>query len=197
MNDRLPDERNTPDERDPTDERDNPDPCDTTDERDVTVRETTPGDAEGVRRVARDSWHAAYDDLLGEETVSETVESWFTREKVVADVERSERPFFVAESDGETLGFAISVPDDEREATYHLYRIYVRPDAWGEGIGSLLLGRLEDEIRARGATRLRLTVLADNENAVQFYESRGFERIGEARDEKFDLARYVYRKELD
>ena len=162
----------------------------------VTVRETAPADALGVRRVARESWHAAYDDIMGEETVEETVDSWFTSEKIVADVNRSERPFFVAESNGEIRGFVIGVPDTGRESTFHLYRIYVRPGDWGVGIGSLLLGRLEGEVRERGARRLRLSAHGDNENALEFYESKGFERVGERPDERFDGSRYDYEKEL-
>ena len=163
---------------------------------DVTVRETMEDDANAVQRVARTSWHAAYDEILGEETVAETVDSWFARENVVADVNRDERPFFVAESDGEVVGFAIAAPDGDHEATYHLYRIYVHPDHWSEGVGTELLAHLEDELRGRGADRLRLSVFAENETAVGFYESRGFERTDEARDGKFDLPRYAYVKNL-
>lgn len=162
----------------------------------MEIRDATSDDADAITAVARASWHAAYDDLLGAEAVAETVDSWFTAENVVADVERSERPFFVAASDGEVLGFAVAVPDDERDAVYHLYRIYVRPDAWGEGVGSRLLARSESEVRTRGAERLRLSVLADNERAVAFYESAGFERVGDQWDDRFGLNRYVYRKEL-
>ncbi|MFC7046016.1 hypothetical protein ACFQH6_11850 [Halobacteriaceae archaeon GCM10025711] len=49
------------------------------------------GDAEAIQRVARDSWHAAYDAVLGAERVDETVSSWYDPERLVADdIERDD-----------------------------------------------------------------------------------------------------------
>ncbi|WP_458206143.1 N-acetyltransferase family protein [Haladaptatus sp. NG-SE-30] len=163
----------------------------------VSVRKTIPDDSSAVQRVARTSWHAAYDEVLGESRVKEIVDSWFDPENVVADVNRDERPFFVAERDSEVVGFVIGIPDEERDATFHLYRIYVHPDFWGEGIGTQLLRRFEDEVRNRAARRMRLSVIEPNEDAIAFYESRGFERVGEQMDERLDLLRYVYAKQFD
>ena len=40
----------------------------------VAIRPARPEDAEAIRETALASWHAAYDDLLGERTVEEIVE---------------------------------------------------------------------------------------------------------------------------
>lgn len=162
----------------------------------LSIRETTTDDASGVQRVARASWHAVYDEVMGSETVDETVDSWFETENVVADVNRSERPFYVAERNGEVVGFVIAIPDEDEVTMFHLYRIYVHPAHWDVGIGTRLLERLETEARSRGAKRLRLSVIEPNKTAIAFYESKDFERIGDCWDEQFDVQRYVYSKEL-
>lgn len=41
-----------------------------------------------------------------------------------------------------------------------------------------------------------MTVVADNDRGVGFYESRGFERIGEREDAALGVQEYVYEKEL-
>jgi len=74
-----------------------------------------------------------------------------------------------------------------------------RPGLWGRGIGSRLLDRVTDAVRAAGGDRLRLGVLAANEVGVSFYESRDFDRVdagtvemaGETVDE------YTYEKQLE
>ena len=54
-------------------------------------------DAAAIQAVARDSWHAAYDDVLGPERVDDTVSSWYDPERLVTDdVEQADRPFYVA-----------------------------------------------------------------------------------------------------
>ncbi|MHB9288668.1 N-acetyltransferase family protein [Halobacteriales archaeon Cl-PHB] len=162
----------------------------------LQVRPATAADAPAIQRVARRSWHAAYDDIIGTETVATTVETWFAPEKVVSDdVEPDERPLFVAEAGEGVVGFAEAVPDDD-PATYHLYRIYVDPDAWGEGVGTALFDRVEATVRERGATRLELSVFAANGGAIAFYEARGCRRVDEVYDDQFDAPRYTYEKQL-
>ena len=44
---------------------------------DVRLRSAKPADALTIERVARESWHAAYDDFLSEGTVNEVVDEWY------------------------------------------------------------------------------------------------------------------------
>lgn len=159
---------------------------------DVIVRKTTADDASSVQRVARASWHAAYGEVMGKETI----DSWFDVDNVVADVNRTERPFYVAEQNGTILGFIIAISADEK-ATFHLYRVYVHPEHWKRGIGTRLPERLESEVENRGGRRLRLSVIEPNDTAIVFYESRGFERIDSYEDEQFNVERYAYTKKLE
>jgi ribosomal protein S18 acetylase RimI-like enzyme len=160
------------------------------------VREATAADADAVQSVARASWHATYDDLMGESTVESFVDQWFDPQTVVEDdIEPPERELFVAEVDDAVSGFAETVPGDST-GVFHLYRIYVAPDAQGEGVGTALLERAETTAEAGGAAEFRVSVVAPNEDGVGFYEAKGFERVATVRDEQFDCDRYEYAKEL-
>jgi len=160
----------------------------------ATVRDAKPADVRGIQRVARASWHAAYDPIIGTEQVDDIVDSWYDPERLVDDdVRPDERPLYVAEVDGDVVGFIEAAP---REDAAELYRFYVDPEHWGNGIGTELLDRLEATLADRGVDRLRLTVLAGNDVGVSFYESRGFDRIAEGYDEQFDARRFEYRKRL-
>jgi len=158
---------------------------------DRSVRAATTADAEAIRRVARAGWHAAYDGILGPDTVAETVDRWYDPDRIAADARRSSRPFFVAVEAGTVVGFAAAADADE-PGRFSLYRLYVHPDRWERGVGTRLLDRVVAAVRGRGATELSLSVLAGNDRAVAFYEERGFERIGTVVDESFGVPRHEY-----
>ncbi|MFC4542849.1 GNAT family N-acetyltransferase [Halosolutus amylolyticus] len=175
------------------------------------IREATADDVWAVHETARESWHAAYDDLLGPDRVDEIVDEWYAIgeiESSIADTTgRDDATFLVVDSGAKTdagaieadercHGFAHVVPWPEDARVAYLVRIYVRPDRWGEGIGTALLEHLEAEFEG-GFDRLRLAVLADNEVGVSFYESRGFDRVGTYdSDLGADLEEYIYEKAL-
>jgi ribosomal protein S18 acetylase RimI-like enzyme len=159
----------------------------------MQIRKASPDDAEVVRRVADAAWHDAHDDIVG----ADAVEAFLSKYYAPADLRERYRDgystTFVATVDGAVVGYATGVPDDD---AYSLGSIYVHPDRQGEGVGSRLLERVEREARASIFDTLRLVVMADNEDAVGFYEARGFERAGDHYDEFLDVDGYVYEKSL-
>lgn len=145
----------------------------------TTIRPATPDDAAAIRAVGRASWHAAYDDLLGPETVDETIDEWWDLPGLRRAAGREDDVFLVAATpeaatDG-IAGVAHAHPDRGEAGVYELGRIYVHPDWWGEGFGTALLDAVREWL-PDATDRLRLVVLAANEVGVSFYESYGFER---------------------
>ncbi len=176
------------------------------------VRQATVDDVWAIHEVARRSWHAAYDDILGPERVDDVVSDWYS----IGDLEsaitgtngRENAVFLVAEApsaDDETSesrvedplsGYIHAVPWPEDTSVAFLARLYVRPDHWNDGFGTALLERLETNLSGQ-FDRLRLAVLARNEIGISFYESRGFDRV-ETRPSDLGpgLEEHVYEKQL-
>ena len=157
----------------------------------METRDATPADAREVAAVARASWHAAYDDLLGPDTVDRTVDEWYDTESLRAEIDEAADAacFLVAEADDEVVGFANAGPardweSDPDDPDAFFSRLYVAPDHWGEGLGSRLTARVADDLREAGHERIWLEVFEANGRAREFYESIGFERIGSV-DETF------------
>lgn len=152
----------------------------------MQIRDAHPDDAGRVATVARASWHAAYDEVLGAETVDTVVDEWYEREALEAQIRESEgtdATFLVGIVNGERLGFANGGPargyeSDPDGPDAFLSRLYVHPDAWGEGLGTALTGRLARFLRDAGYERVWLEVFEENERAYDFYRALGFERIG-------------------
>jgi len=84
----------------------------------------------------------------------------------------------VARDDG-IVGFVGFEPEggryEKRVETGVVQNIYVRPERRGEGIGSALLREAERRLRAGGVEAITLEAMADNDEAVAFYERHGYE----------------------
>lgn len=81
--------------------------------------------------------------------------------------------FFIAREGANAVGCGgVAFEDGFAE----LKRMYVRPAARGRGIAQAILARLEDEARAKGATRLTLETGDVLNAALSLYERAGFTR---------------------
>ena len=128
---------------------------------------------------------------------SQTVQLWQKIEKGIS-VGRSDPPveiekklqrdpdlFLVADADGEIVGTIIGGFDGRRGLIYHLA---VAASFRGQGIGSRLMNEVENRLRSRGCLRCYLHVTIDNDEAVSYYEERGWKRMDYV---------YTYGKDLD
>ena len=87
------------------------------------------------------------------------------------------RLYLVAEDAfGQLIGYAgmLFSPD----STADVLTIAVRPDRWGHGVGSALLGALTEAAARRGDSAVLLEVREDNPRARTLYRNRGFAEIG-------------------
>lgn len=97
-----------------------------------------------------------------------------TREEIQKKHARDPDLFLVAEDGGRIIGTVIGGYDGRRGLLYHLA---VVASFRGRGIGSRLMDEIESRLRAKGCIRCYLMVLADNEDAIQYYEKHGWENM--------------------
>lgn len=104
-------------------------------------------------------------------------------DEIAKKLSRDPDLFLVAEQAGQIVGSVLGGFDGRRAMVYHLA---VEPDNRQNGIGSLLMEELESRLRSKGCIRYYLLVTLDNEEAIRFYEDRGWER----------MQLYIYGKDL-
>lgn len=142
-------------------------------------------DAEGIFNVQRVTWIDTYPNeaagimsdavrtrIEGEhgELIQPKIERWRKT------IEEGSRDVFVAKSSGTVLGFVAPHYDQENDQ-YRLGALYVLPETQGSGIGSALIQRALDHI---GEDKdVYLHVVTYNQNAIQFYENKGFVKTGQ------------------
>lgn len=159
--------------------------------RELDVRWAHGDDAHGVARVHVEGWQAAYRGLMDQAVldslrVDERAEGWSrwiarSIARTATDGEGlAPHRMLVAVSADEVLGwatFGAGRDADDRDRG-ELAGFYVRPDAWGRGVGSALIASVERELRAEGWQSAYLWVLHGNERAIRFYERRGWRADG-------------------
>lgn len=132
----------------------------------VTVRRMTAEDTERVARVhetaARAAARAAYEDA-----------GRWTRDREATDyqddLDDEEAALFVAEVDGEIVGFGAADVDEGK-----VVADYVHPAYQDQGVGTAILARVERELADGGHSEANLTASV---NAESFYEQRGYDVI--------------------
>jgi N-acetylglutamate synthase len=82
--------------------------------------------------------------------------------------------FLVAERDQQIIGTVIGGFDGRRGIIYHLA---VANNLRGQGIGSFLLDEIEARLRSKGCLKSYLMVTPDNEEAMRYYEQRGWHHM--------------------
>ncbi len=138
----------------------------------VSIRIAEGRDAAAIAHVHVQSWRTTYEELVPKEYLAALNEAervplwqeWLTQEISV----------FVAEVEGEVVGFAAGGPLREPQQTYdsELYTLYLLKEVQGYGIGKALLGAVVKTLAQNGYRSMLVWVLEQNP-AVHFYKKAG------------------------
>jgi ribosomal protein S18 acetylase RimI-like enzyme len=174
----------------------------------VTVTHIPPGGNRviGLRPMR---WHAGPVEIrparLTDETAIQQIDAvtWTADNSPVAPPP-PDWPFFgernqladvlVAEGDGQVVGYAIVrqyLPIASHRDVLEINGLAVDPVHQGHGVGRQLVEACAQQARSRGARKLTLRVLGNNDRARRLYEACGFQIEGVLRDEFFLGGRYV------
>jgi ribosomal protein S18 acetylase RimI-like enzyme len=95
-------------------------------------------------------------------------------EEIRKKLERDPDLFLLVEVGDRIVGSVMGGFDGRRGMMYHL----AVDQAYRErGIGAMLVDELERRLRAKGCIRYYLMVTYENQQAIEFYEKRGWERM--------------------
>ena len=108
-------------------------------------------------------------------------------EKLGTDVEQNE--LFVLENGEGLQGIVVLTPKMDEEYipiewltpngnNLYVHRLATNPQQWGSGNGQKLMDFAEDFARRNGYVSVRLDTFSQNQRNQEFYEARGYKRLG-------------------
>lgn len=95
-------------------------------------------------------------------------------QEIEKKIERDPDLFLVAVNGDQILGAVMGGYDGRRGIMYHLA---VADQSRNQGIATELVDELERRLKSKGCIRYYLLVTRDNEQAIQFYEHRNWEKL--------------------
>ncbi len=142
----------------------------------LIIREAIAEDIPLIRSIAEATWPSAYSHIISQEQLDFMLD-WMYSDTSLLEQMNTGDYFFLAEYDGEPIGFA-SVKNG-REGISKLNKLYVLPTIQKTGAGKALLHKVISYAKEHTSTRLQLQVNRNN-TAKGFYEKNGFTVIKEA-----------------
>lgn len=134
------------------------------------IRRATPKDVVGIRDVATKAWYNTYLNIYAAKTVNELLAASYNGQHLLKRLE--DQLFLVVEEDNEIIGFATFIYGTELFLSAH----YVRPSWQHLGYGSKLLTEGLNYFEGK-YDEVFLEVDNKNDEAVSFYEQKGFEKL--------------------
>jgi ribosomal protein S18 acetylase RimI-like enzyme len=97
----------------------------------------------------------------------------YSTSAIAIEIENPDKDMLVATSRGPPEPRIKNIPNQVQ-----LQRLYIHPSAQGQGVGKMLVARVEEEAKKQEFENLWLGVYEKNQRAIGVYERLGFERVG-------------------
>ena len=149
----------------------------------MTLREATSTNILLIQGIARATWPISYAAMISPAQIAYMLDLMYSTSALEAQFGPKGHRFFLAEQDGEAVGFAGFEHGYQGTSRTRLHKLYVLPALQGTGAGKTLLNAVTREAQAAGDTAIELNVNKHN-RAKAFYQRHGF--IVE-RDEVLDI----------
>lgn len=144
----------------------------------VNIRTAVPADADVIGAIHHREWNFSVEGVLTPELVARRTvvfrqEDWRRR---LSDVASSEVTLVAELPDEGIVGFVSVGGVEGQEDLGEVYKLYVRRELTGRGVGAALLGAGTDVLRGQGAAHAVLWMLSGNDAAARFYLANGWSR---------------------
>ena len=101
------------------------------------------------------------------------------QKKIIKNNKKNGNPMFLAEVEGEIVGFLGGTRGNYNRIKHSLYiALGILKDYRGTGIGKALMEKIDEWSETNNIKRIELTVICENERAVNLYKGMGFEVEG-------------------
>ena len=149
-----------------------------------------------VQPLAKDIWQEAYKDVLSQDQIDYMLDMMYNNDKINEGIASGD-VWEILKVDNVPSGYLHYKLDENN--TVFLSKIYLKASNQTKGIGQLMLNRVVDFAKEKGAKAVHLTVNKNNAKAIRFYEKNGFKNM---ESKTFDIGNgyimddFIYQKPL-
>ncbi|HZN14183.1 MAG TPA: GNAT family N-acetyltransferase [Acidimicrobiales bacterium] len=156
----------------------------------MTFREAQADDVDVVHALVQAAFRGDA-SRAGWTTEADLLDGQRTDPEALAEIIVSETGALLLAEDGGEIAACCHL-ERRADATAYLGMLSVGPTLQGAGVGRALLAEAERRATAFGARRMRMTVIRQRTELIEWYERRGYHRTGETQpfpygDERFGL----------
>lgn len=131
-----------------------------------------------IREIAEKCWWPAYGKILPEGQIRFMLDNLYAEKNIREQLESGSQTYLLGYESDKAVGFASFAPRVENPDIVKLHKLYILPEVWGSGWGSLLIKEVERMTVEEGKNTLELNVNRSN-SAKNFYEKIGFSVVYE------------------
>ncbi|WP_102960641.1 GNAT family N-acetyltransferase [Mangrovicella endophytica] len=149
------------------------------------VRYAETDDAVALAAIHEAAWRGAYSGMIPHQALGRMIgrrgADWWLK------AIRNRAAILVLEFDRRVVGYATLGRNrtDALKVDGEIYELYLQPEYQGLGFGRRLFEAAQSLLKGRGMRGLAVWALADNDNALGFYQAMGGIDVAEGR-ERFD-----------
>lgn len=151
------------------------------------IRDVLPADAAEIAQIYN---HYITNTIITfeEETVTEDIIG-----RRMNEVQYLQLPWFVAEQDGNVLGYSYAGKWKDRSAFRYATEVtvYLRPDHAGKGIGAELYSKLLRALKSQGVHVAIGGIAMPNEASIKLHERMGFLKVAQFKEVGFKFNRWI------
>ena len=146
----------------------------------VTIRRVQAGDEKALASIQTESWKAAFQRILDEETLLRctNLERATVSYQRLLDEKKGNGYLLLLDGQPHCIAWWDAARDEAFAGKAELICIHSLPQHWHQGFGSRMMDRVLSDVKAAGYSEIILWVFAENERARRFYEAKGFRPEG-------------------
>ncbi len=138
----------------------------------IILRKAKEDDIAVIQDLAERTWRITYAEYLSEEQIDYMLLKMYNKGELFSQLQAGHH--FLIAGTSHDLGFAGFSVVDAGNRIYKLHKLYVLPEAHGQGVGKLLINEVISLVKKEGGLALQLNVNRNNK-AAEFYKRAGFE----------------------
>ena len=150
----------------------------------LQLRTPSLDDLGALAQLGSDTFVETFGDLYRPEDLQSFLTGVYSEKSVLEELNNPDLHFQVLTKGDDFVGYAkigpVHVPaENPSPAAMELWQLYVRQEFIGQGLGKTLMAWAEAQFATRKASEVYISVFKENERAIRFYKSHGYEIVGE------------------